>query len=77
MSDRDLYVGLIRLHILYHADCEEIFGLAVIEALAHHGYKLSPGTLYLFFMGSSAEVNCVSSPTSRRLTHQTCPKPTR
>ena len=25
MSDRDLYSGLIRLHILYHAGKEEIF----------------------------------------------------
>ena len=27
MSDRDLYSGLIRLHILYNAGKEEIFGL--------------------------------------------------
>ncbi|HSQ24085.1 MAG TPA: helix-turn-helix transcriptional regulator [Pyrinomonadaceae bacterium] len=46
MSDRDLYSGLIRLHILYHAGKEEIFGLGIIEELARHGYKLSPGTLY-------------------------------
>lgn len=46
MSDRDLYSGLIRLHILYHACREEIFGLGIIEELAVHGYKLSPGTLY-------------------------------
>src|SRR4051812_19964170 len=46
MSDRDLYSGLIRLHILYHAEREEIFGLGIIEELARHGYKLSPGTLY-------------------------------
>jgi PadR family transcriptional regulator len=46
MSDRDLYSGLIRLHILYHAGREEIFGLGIIEELARHGYKLSPGTLY-------------------------------
>src|SRR5215475_11886233 len=46
MSDKDLYSGLIRLHILHHAEREEIFGLGIIEELARHGYKLSPGTLY-------------------------------
>jgi len=46
MSDKDLYSGLIRLHILHHAAHEEIFGLGIIEELARHGYKLSPGTLY-------------------------------
>ena len=51
MSDRDLYSGLIRLHILYHAGREEIFGLGIIEELAHHGYKLSPGTLYPILHG--------------------------
>ena len=51
MSDRDLYSGLIRLHILYHAEQEEIFGLGIIEELAHHGYKLSPGTLYPILHG--------------------------
>jgi DNA-binding PadR family transcriptional regulator len=51
MSDRDLYSGLIRLHILYHAGKEEIFGLGIIEELARHGYKLSPGTLYPILHG--------------------------
>ena len=51
MSDRDLYSGLIRLHILYHAEHEEIFGLGIIEELARHGYKLSPGTLYPILHG--------------------------
>lgn len=46
MDDRDLYAGLIRLHILHHAAKEKVFGLAMIEELARHGYRLSPGTLY-------------------------------
>jgi PadR family transcriptional regulator PadR len=45
-GDKELYGGLIRLHILYHAAREPIFGLSIIEELARHGYKLSPGTLY-------------------------------
>ncbi len=44
--DRDLCSGLIRLHVLYHACKEPIFGLGMIEELARHGYRLSPGTLY-------------------------------
>lgn len=46
LDARQLYSGLIRLHILHHATKEGIFGLAMIEELARHGYKLSPGTLY-------------------------------
>jgi len=43
---KDLYPALIRLHILYHAAREPIFGLAIIEELRRHGYRCSPGTLY-------------------------------
>jgi len=46
MSERELYAGLIRLHILYHAVKGPIFGLWMIEELGRHGYELSPGTLY-------------------------------
>jgi PadR family transcriptional regulator PadR len=48
---RQLCSGLIRLHILHHATKEEIFGLGMIEELARHGYKLSPGTLYPILHG--------------------------
>ena len=44
--DRDLYNGLIRLHVLHHAVEEPIFGLGMIEELARHGYRISPGSLY-------------------------------
>jgi len=45
-ADRDLYSGLIRLHVLHHAAEEPIFGLGMIEELARHGYRISPGSLY-------------------------------
>ena len=45
-SDRDLYSGLIRLHVLHHAVEEPIFGLGMIEELRRHGYRISPGSLY-------------------------------
>jgi PadR family transcriptional regulator, regulatory protein PadR len=51
MSDRDLYSGLIRLHILHHAVREPIFGAGIIEELNRHGYKLSPGTVYPLLHG--------------------------
>ena len=46
MADRELYSGLIRLHVLHHASEEPIFGLGMIEELAHHGYRISPGSMY-------------------------------
>ena len=45
-TDRDLYSGLIRLHVLHHATEEPTFGLGMIEELARHGYRISPGSLY-------------------------------
>jgi PadR family transcriptional regulator PadR len=50
-ADRDLYSGLIRLHVLYHAVEAPIFGLGMIEELARHGYKISPGSLYPLMQG--------------------------
>lgn len=46
MDDRELYSGLIRLHILHHAAEGPVYGLWIAEELARHGYKLSAGTLY-------------------------------
>jgi DNA-binding PadR family transcriptional regulator len=48
---KDLYSGLIRLHVLHHAAEEPIFGLGIIEELARHGYKMSPGTMYPILHG--------------------------
>lgn len=46
MNDKDLYGGLIRLHVLHHASQGPVFGLWIIEELREHGYRLSPGTVY-------------------------------
>ncbi len=43
---RDFFLGFIKIHMLYHAAHEPIYGAAMIEELARHGYDLSPGTLY-------------------------------
>jgi len=50
-GDRDLYSGLIRLHVLHHAAEGPIFGLGMIEELARHGYRISPGSLYPLLQG--------------------------
>jgi DNA-binding PadR family transcriptional regulator len=46
MDDRNLYSGLIRLHILHHAAERPLYGIWIAEELSRHGYKLSAGTLY-------------------------------
>ena len=46
MKHRELFKGLIRLHILHHASNGEFYGQWMIHELASHGYTLSPGTLY-------------------------------
>lgn len=50
-TDRDLYAGLIRLHVLHHASEQPVYGAWIIEELSHHGYALSPGTLYPLLHG--------------------------
>ena len=44
--EREFDLTFIKLHILYHASKEEIYGMGMIEELSSHGYSLSPGTLY-------------------------------
>jgi hypothetical protein len=36
-SDRELYSGLIRLHVLHHVAEEPIFGLGMLEELSRDG----------------------------------------
>ncbi len=43
---REFFLGFIKIHILYHAARQPIFGLDLIRELERHGYHLSPGTLY-------------------------------
>lgn len=49
MSDnlmRHFFGGFVRMHVLYHAAKEPIWGVEIMEELGRHGYKLGPGTLY-------------------------------
>lgn len=50
-GDRDLYSGMMRLHILHHAAEGPLFGLGIMEELRRHGYAASPGTLYPMLHG--------------------------
>jgi len=43
---KDFFLGFIRIHILYHASKELVYGAELIEELGRHGYKISCGTLY-------------------------------
>ena len=77
-DDRDLYSGLIRLHVLHHACEEPIFGLGMIEELARHGYRISPGTLYPILHGLEKKGYLRSSETSwgrsRRKVYRATPR---
>src|ERR1700757_3149815 len=48
---REIFTGLIRIHVLVHADHEQLFGFAMMEELKHHGYRIGPGTLYPLLHG--------------------------
>jgi PadR family transcriptional regulator PadR len=43
---KDFFLGFIKIHILYHASREPIYGVEILKELERHGYRLSPGTLY-------------------------------
>ena len=51
MEHQELLAGFIRLHILHHAAEGDLYGQWMIEELAHHGYHVSPGTLYPMLHG--------------------------
>ncbi|PZR73006.1 MAG: PadR family transcriptional regulator [Chthoniobacterales bacterium] len=46
LEHQQLFSGLIRLHILHHAEEEPLYGNWMIEELRRHGYHISAGTLY-------------------------------
>jgi PadR family transcriptional regulator PadR len=46
MEHQELLSGFVRLHVLHHAAEGDLYGQWMIEELARHGYRLSPGTLY-------------------------------
>jgi DNA-binding PadR family transcriptional regulator len=61
MMDRNIYGGLVRLHILHHAGHSPVYGVGIMEELGRHGYKLSAGTLYPILHGMEKAGYLVSS----------------
>jgi DNA-binding PadR family transcriptional regulator len=45
-ADREIRLGIWKIHILHHAASREVWGRWLLEELGRHGHHLSPGTLY-------------------------------
>jgi DNA-binding PadR family transcriptional regulator len=43
---REFLLAFWKVHILHHAGEQGVYGQWMLEELHHHGYRLSPGTLY-------------------------------
>jgi PadR family transcriptional regulator PadR len=43
---REVLLSFWKVHILHHAEERLIYGQWIAEELSHHGYRISPGTLY-------------------------------
>lgn len=43
---RDFTRAAVQVHLMHHACEGDVHGAALIEELARHGYRLSPGTVY-------------------------------
>jgi len=74
---RHFYGGFVRLHILYHAAKEPIYGVEMMEELGRHGYRLGPGTLYPILHGLEASrylTSTTSTVAGRRRKHYTITK---
>ena len=45
-ADREIRIGIWKIHILHHAASRPVWGIWLLDELADHGHRLSPGTLY-------------------------------
>ncbi len=57
---RNIFMGFVRVHLLYHASVEPIYGAEMMSELQRHGYSMSAGTLYPILHSMEA-VGCLSS----------------
>lgn len=46
LINREILLSFWKIHILHHAAESEVVGQWMLKELAHHGYEVSPGTLY-------------------------------
>lgn len=44
--EREILLSFWKVHILHHAGEHPIHGQWILNELRHHGYEISPGTLY-------------------------------
>jgi len=58
---RDFFLGIIKIHILYHANQTPVFGKGLMQELSRHGYPIGPGTLYPILHGMEKEKLIVSN----------------
>ena len=62
MLERKFFLGFVRVHLLYHASKEDIYGVEMIDELRRHGYNISPGTLYPILHSLEKEEILISKP---------------
>lgn len=46
LLNREILLAFWKVHILHHADEGTVVGQWMLKELRHHGYDVSPGTLY-------------------------------
>lgn len=46
LINREILLSFWKVHVLHHAAEGEVIGQWMLKELAHHGYDVSPGTLY-------------------------------
>lgn len=44
--NREILISFWKVHVLHHAAEGEVIGQWMLKELSHHGYEVSPGTLY-------------------------------
>lgn len=46
LISREIFISFWKMHVLHHASEGGVVGTWMLEELRHHGYDVSPGTLY-------------------------------
>lgn len=46
LINREILLSFWKVHVLHHAAEGEVIGQWMLKELKHHGYDVSPGTLY-------------------------------
>lgn len=66
--NREVLLSFWKVHILHHAQRGAVHGQWILNELRHHGYEISPGTLYplLQRMAQLGWLKCKSDPDAGR-----------